>query len=299
MEKLSEPLVSVLMTAYNREKFVGKAIESVLASTYVNFELIIVDDCSQDRTVHVLRSFEERDSRIKVYANKKNLGDYPNRNEAARRAQGKYLKYVDSDDLIYPHALAVFVSCLEQYPTAALCVGSNQLQGDNPFPLFIPRQEVLREHFFGVGILNSGPTGVMIRTDAFRKLGGFTGRRMIGDTELWFSLACQYDVVVAPPSLVFWRKHEGQEFIDGVQSGLYAESNLELINELVNKVECPLSSDERRRIVTHYRKVASRHLLKLVLTKGHLSKAFFLNKQFGLKISDYFNGLFNIRKGII
>ncbi|MBK8712927.1 MAG: glycosyltransferase family 2 protein [Niastella sp.] len=95
-----DPLVSVLMTAYNRQQFIAEAIESVLASTYQNWELIIVDDGSKDDTVAVTKSYAEKDNRIHVYVNEKNLGDYPNRNKAAFYANGKYLKYLDSDDLI-------------------------------------------------------------------------------------------------------------------------------------------------------------------------------------------------------
>ena len=90
------PLVSVLMTAYNREKYIAEAIESVLASTYSNLELIIVDDCSKDNTLQIATNYQAKDDRIKVYKNEKNLGDYPNRNKAASYAKGKYLKYVDS-----------------------------------------------------------------------------------------------------------------------------------------------------------------------------------------------------------
>jgi glycosyltransferase involved in cell wall biosynthesis len=73
----NELLISVLMTAFNREKYIGYAIESVLASTYEDFELIIVDDCSTDSTVQIARRYELKDSRIKVFENTVNLGDYP------------------------------------------------------------------------------------------------------------------------------------------------------------------------------------------------------------------------------
>ena len=64
-----KPIVSVLMTAYNRENYIGEAIESVLASTLQDFELIIVDDCSKDKTVDIAKSYEAKDSRIKIYIN--------------------------------------------------------------------------------------------------------------------------------------------------------------------------------------------------------------------------------------
>ena len=76
------PLVSILMTCYNREKYIGEAIESVLASSYTNLELIIVDDHSSDNTVGIARAYAAKDSRVNVYVNELNLGDYPNRNKA-------------------------------------------------------------------------------------------------------------------------------------------------------------------------------------------------------------------------
>ena len=66
------PLVSVLMTAFNRQNFIEEAIESVLSSTYTNFELIVVDDCSTDNTVAVAQKYAERDKRIKLFVNNKN-----------------------------------------------------------------------------------------------------------------------------------------------------------------------------------------------------------------------------------
>src|SRR6187200_3447154 len=116
----NSPLVSVLMTSFNREKYIAEAIQSVLDSEYRNFELIIVDDASKDKTIEIARSFERTDNRIKVSQNSKNLGDYPNRNKAASLASGKYLKYVDSDDKINKNCLSVMVAGMEKFPEAAL-----------------------------------------------------------------------------------------------------------------------------------------------------------------------------------
>ena len=68
----NQPLVSVLMPSYNSEKFIGIAIQSVLNSTYTNFELIVTDDNSTDNTYYIAKSFEEKDKRVKVYLNDKN-----------------------------------------------------------------------------------------------------------------------------------------------------------------------------------------------------------------------------------
>src|SRR5688572_29970543 len=97
---MSGPLVSVLMTAYNREKYIRDAIQSVLNSGYNNFELIIADDGSTDNTASIAREYAAQDTRIQFVENEQNLGDYANRNKVASMARGKYLKYVDSDDTI-------------------------------------------------------------------------------------------------------------------------------------------------------------------------------------------------------
>src|SRR5262245_27356318 len=99
------PRVSVLMTAYNRAAYIGAAIESVLAQTWSDFELIVSDDHSADSTVDIVREYAGRDRRIRLSINDRNLGDYPNRNAAASLSRGEFLKYHDSDDLMYRHCL--------------------------------------------------------------------------------------------------------------------------------------------------------------------------------------------------
>jgi glycosyltransferase involved in cell wall biosynthesis len=86
---MNTPIVLILTTVYNRKKYIGACIESVLASIYKDWELIIVDDQSNDNSVAIAQKYEEKDARIKVYINETNLGDYPNRNQAASYAQGK------------------------------------------------------------------------------------------------------------------------------------------------------------------------------------------------------------------
>ena len=114
----SNPTVSVLTTCYNREAYIAETIESVLAQTFADFEYIIVDDCSKDGSFEIARSYASKDSRIRLYRNDSNLGDYPNRNKAASYARGKYLKFIDSDDLLYPHALEVCSWYMEKFQNA-------------------------------------------------------------------------------------------------------------------------------------------------------------------------------------
>ena len=164
-------------------------IDSVLASSYQDWELIIVDDVSTDTSLAIAKSYEKKDARIKVYVNQTNLGDYPNRNKAASYAKGTYLKYLDADDLIYPHGLEIMVHTMEQFPEAGLGISQKVVEDVKPYPFVMQPKETFTREFLMRGVLGLGPTGTIIRRDVFEKLGGFTGTRYIGDTELWYKIA--------------------------------------------------------------------------------------------------------------
>jgi teichuronic acid biosynthesis glycosyltransferase TuaG len=92
-------LVSVIMPAYNSEKYIRESIESVISQDYKNWELIIVDDCSKDDTKRIVKEYMKKDTRIKLIPLKKNLGVANARNTAIRESRGKYIAFLDSDDL--------------------------------------------------------------------------------------------------------------------------------------------------------------------------------------------------------
>jgi len=246
MSQDAQPLVSVLMTSYNREKYISDAIESVLASTYVNFEVIVVDDCSKDRTVELARSYAERDSRIKIYENEKNLGDYPNRNRAATYAKGKYLKYIDADDYIYPWGLELLISMMEQYPEAGWGLCSLDQAETRPFPFVLTPAEAYEYHYLNKGLFNKAPLSSIIRSDVFGKEGGFAPLRMVGDFEMWHRLAQKYNVVLMPQGIVWYRKHSEQEmknYFDFIYK--YEEIKVKYLRD--NK--CPLGEHTRTGIL--------------------------------------------------
>lgn len=200
------------MTCYNRERYIATAIESVLASTYSNFELIILDDGSTDETVKIAKKYAAVDERIKVDVNETNLGDYPNRNKAASLARGKYIKYVGSDDKIFVESLQIFVESMENFPTAGVgfCSVSEQIGKT----LQLDSSEAYRYHFFGPGLFYGGPLHAIIRKDAFDSLHGFNNGRMISDKDMWHQIALHFPVVVIPGNLVWKREHPEQELRD-------------------------------------------------------------------------------------
>ncbi|KOP37322.1 glycosyltransferase family 2 protein [Flavobacterium sp. WLB] len=98
-------LVSILTPTYNTEKFIRATIESVQNQTYQNWEMILVDDASTDETVKIIADFAEKDNRIKLFKLPKNSGNGFARNVALEKASGKYIAFLDADDLWFPNKL--------------------------------------------------------------------------------------------------------------------------------------------------------------------------------------------------
>lgn len=97
--------VSVIVPIHNKENYVAECLESILNQENVNFEIICIDDGSVDRSDSIVKSYMQRDSRISIICNKRNLGAGPARNSGIRVAQGKYIQFTDADDRLNPKAL--------------------------------------------------------------------------------------------------------------------------------------------------------------------------------------------------
>ena len=96
---MTDGLVSVIMPTYNCAKFIGETLDSIIAQTYENWEVIIVDDCSQDNTKEIVEAYIAKDKRIKYYCLKTNSGAAVARTTAMSMADGEYMAFCDSDDL--------------------------------------------------------------------------------------------------------------------------------------------------------------------------------------------------------
>ncbi len=118
---MSDPPISVVMTAYNGRAYIGEAIRSVLAQSWEDFELVIVEDASTDDTLEIIRGFE--DKRIRVLPNERNLGISNSRNRGIAAARGRYLAAHDQDDLSLPHRLARHIEVMESQPDVVLTAG--------------------------------------------------------------------------------------------------------------------------------------------------------------------------------
>lgn len=127
---MDKNMISVIMPAYNTEKYIGKSIESVLAQDYDNFELIIIDDGSKDNTKNIIRQYAEQDARIKLIVKEENQGLSLARNTAMDAAKGEYIAFLDSDDLWEKNTLSLLLKEAVRYEASFVCAKMDTINMD-------------------------------------------------------------------------------------------------------------------------------------------------------------------------
>lgn len=127
---MEEPLVSVIMPAYNAEKYIAQSIASVVKQGYQNWELLITDDRSNDNTQQIVKQYSNQDSRIKLFVNEKNAGAGVARNNSIKQAKGRYIAFLDSDDLWMPEKLSKQISFMQSNKVPFSYTGYQKFTGD-------------------------------------------------------------------------------------------------------------------------------------------------------------------------
>jgi hypothetical protein len=249
------------MTAYNRECYVGAAIESVLAQTFTDFELIVVDDGSVDRTVEVARQYED-DPRFRIVLNERNLGQFPNRNRAAALARGRFLKYHDSDDVMYPHCLSTMVGPLDAEERAGFALSGAASWAGGPCPMLLTPRMCYQREFLGTqGLFMCGPASALFRADAFRALGGFPHLGVGSDYVFWLRACARVSVLLVSGDLFWYRVHPGQEIGKPAAAAEYAHAWQQAWPALL-AADCPLTAEERELAKRNWTFIIARDALR-------------------------------------
>jgi glycosyltransferase involved in cell wall biosynthesis len=212
----SEPLVSVVTPVYNTEKYLAECIESVLAQTYQNWEYIIVNNCSTDRSGEIAAQYARRDPRIRVCNNQEFLALMPNWNHALRQIspESRHVKIVHADDWLFPECLAQMVAVAEANPTVGI-VGAYRLEENKvtsdglPYPSTVVDGRDICRRFFLDGLYFFGsPTSLLIRSDLVRRRPAFYNEANIhADQEVCFELLQNSDFGFVHQVLTFTRRH--------------------------------------------------------------------------------------------
>lgn len=211
-------LVSVIMPAYNAEKYIAESIESVIAQTYTNWELIIVDDGSTDNTAKIVSNYVVLDTRIK-YICQENQKQGIARNNGLKLSKGKFIAFLDSDDIWVADKLEIQLKCIEEnrsdlvfsagfvfskdisVPDYEYNTILGELQGDNGF------KSLLRRNFIPI-------LSVLVTRQALIGVGGFDHRPEIQNVEdyhLWLKMLLKgFAFFGMSDRLFYYRQHKDQ-----------------------------------------------------------------------------------------
>lgn len=146
------PAISVVMAVYNGEKYLKEAVDSILNQTFTDFEFIIIDDGSTDKTLKILQTYS--DQRIIIVSNERNLGISHSRNIGLKRARGQYIAHMDADDISVPGRIEKQYRFMEKNPEVGLCGSAREVFG-NKSKLTIPflnHEEIFTRLLFSCSI---------------------------------------------------------------------------------------------------------------------------------------------------
>lgn len=277
--------VTVVMTAYNREAYIGAAIESVLAQDYTNFTLLVVDDASTDSTVVVARRYAERDARVRVVVNERNRGDYPNRNHAASLVETPYFKFHDSDDVMYPHCLSTMMRLLESEPLAGMGLSLSRAWPGGPVPMLQSPRQCYQREYLGFRMFTGGPACALFRTAVFHQLGGFPEAGPHSDHLFWLDACAQISVLLLPADLFWYRIHGGQELSSPGAARSYAQVPGAVWQALASDA-CPLRGQELAQARRNHAWDVAK-MIWLDVRAGHWRLALYRLRHCGMTCSDW------------
>lgn len=229
-----EPRVTVFMPVYNRETYVAAAIESVLAQTFGDFELLILDDGSTDRTPEILAGFG--DPRIRLVRNESNQGIPAARNRGLELARGEFLAMLDSDDLAHRKRLAKQVDFLAANLDHVL-VGSwaRKIDAEGKRKKVLRRPltwERIRARLLFMGTLRT--PSVLGRLDVLRRYRFSADFPVCSDTDYWRHIVLEHRCANLPEPLICYRKHDGG--ITGANVELARDRKLAIIADQLDKL---------------------------------------------------------------
>jgi glycosyltransferase involved in cell wall biosynthesis len=222
-------LISLCIPTYNGSKYLDACLQSVCGQTFPDFEILICDDCSTDDTISIIKKFQEKNSRIKLFVNEKNLGLVGNWNRCIELAQGEWIKFIFQDDLILPSCLQKMTDVITQDTQMVVCEREYlfeqeitsaiknlyfgvprlyQFAGNEKTKVISSNDfcSLVRTHFPSNFI--GEPTSVMFRKSITKEIGFFNSHiAQLCDLEYCLRIGVKAGFIYIPDKLVSFRVH--------------------------------------------------------------------------------------------
>ena len=205
--KKKQPLVTVFMAAYNAERYIAEAIKSILNQTFTDYELLIANDGSTDKTLEIINNFQ--DKRIRIISNDTNRGLLYTRNVALKEAKGKLIAIMDSDDFSLPDRLLVQVTAFKKDPSLALYGGQAKVIDEDGKEIGKIQESETCPELLKIKLLFQNTfvhSSMMIRTAVFKEMGGYQ-EPFAEDYDLFLRIAHRYRVANGKEFIVLYRSH--------------------------------------------------------------------------------------------
>ena len=288
MNSYEQPLVSVVTPVYNGEEFLAECIESILRQTYANWEYIIVNNRSTDRSLEIATSYASKDSRVRVHSNSEFVGVIENHNIAFGliSAESKYCKVVSADDWIFPECLLRMVECAEANPTVGLVGSYSQAgkkvmyQGLEYEKKIVRGAEICRATLLGGPYVFGSPTSLLYRADLVRKGQAFyPDSNPHSDTTACYHSLEHSDFGFVHQVLSYTRIHSASQTSRSLKFGTI---NLAILGDVARFGPKYLSPDELRRRLTFCSNEYYRALVPTLLAQPG-NKEFWQRQRAGLQ----------------
>ncbi len=222
-----QPIVSICIPTYNGAKYLRECLDSVLAQTFTDFEILLVDDKSSDKTLEIAQEYADKDTRIRVICNEKNLGLVGNWNRCIELAQGEWIKFVFQDDLIAPECLEKMLTASKPDSSIICCRRNFILEAGTPEDVrqyfnnivtlekLFPDSQEISASDYSKAVLNKihynfvgEPTVLMLRREVFHRFGNFNPHLIqFCDLEFWTRVAVYTGIIYVPETLATFRVH--------------------------------------------------------------------------------------------
>jgi glycosyltransferase involved in cell wall biosynthesis len=258
---MNNPLVSIIMPAYNSQSYLREAIDSILTQTYQNFEFIIIDDGSNDNTDKILHSY--RDKRIRLFSHTKNSGIVTSLNEGLNLAKGEYIARMDADDISFPTRIREQVNYLALHHEIGICGTWVEVFGHTNYFWRPPTShEAIKARLFTESSL--AHPSVMIRRSTIQKnhLRYDHHYQYVEDYKLWIQASQVTRLANLPYVLLRYRTHSTQigQFHGSAQVKIKNQLEIELLKALIPSVST--AQIKRHTVSMSWPKVRSYYELK-------------------------------------
>ena len=269
MKTADQPLVSVVTPVYNGEKYLSECIESVLAQTHQNWEYLIVNNCSTDRTREIAEGYAQQDLRIRIHHNEELVSAIENHHLAfgLLSPESKYCKVLHADDWLFSECLVQMVGVAEAYPSVGI-VGAYRLDGVRvnldglPYPsTFVSGREVCRARFLGGPYVFGSPSSLLIRAEIIRARKTFYDEAHFArhaDAAACYEILQEWDFGFVHQVLTYTRRHNEAATAHARKMNSYIAGSLLILKKYgpIYLSHIEYSHCLKRRLQSYYRFLA-------------------------------------------